>query len=78
MGRNIEVTIQKIEGNFELETHRNKVEKYTLLSLPNPNYLGIISYFPHLNDIKLNDTVKKKELPVHVILDVSDYAKIKI
>ena len=73
-----DVTIQNIEGNFELKTQLNKVEKDTLLSLPNPNYLEIISHYPHLNDIKLNDIVKKKELPVHVILGVSDYAKIKM
>ena len=73
-----DVTIQNIEGNFELKTQLNKVEKDTVLSLPNPNYPEIISHYPHLNDIKLNDIVKKKELPVHVILGVSDYAKIKM
>ena len=67
-----------MEGNFELKTQLNKAEKDTLLSLPNPNYLEIISHYPHLNDIKLNDMVKKKELPVHVILGVSDYTKIKM
>ena len=73
-----DVTIENIEGNFELKTQLNNVEKDTLLSLPNPNYLEIISHYPHLNDIKLNNIVKKKELPVHVILGVSDYAKIKM
>ena len=68
-----DVTIQNIEGNFELKTQLNKVEKDTLLSLPNPNY-----HFPDLNNIKLNDIVKKKKLPVHVILGVRDYAKIKM
>ena len=72
------VTIQNIARNFELKTQLNKAEKDTLLSLPNPNYLEIISHYPHLNDIKLNDMVKKKELPVHVILGVSDYTKIKM
>ena len=47
-----DVTIQNIEGNFELKTQLNKAEKDTLLSLPNPNYLEIISHYPHLNDIK--------------------------
>ena len=72
----LDVTIQNIEGNFELKTQLNKVEKDTL-TLPDPNYLEIISHYPHMNDIKLNDIVKKKELPVYVILGVSDYAKIK-
>ena len=69
---------QNIEGNFELKTQLNKVEKDTLLSLPNPNYMEIISHFPQPNDIKLNDAVKKKKLPVHVILGVSNYAKTKM
>ena len=72
------VTIQNTEGNFKLKTQLNKAEKDTLLSLPNPNYLEIMSHYPHLNDIKLNGIVKKKELHVHAILGVSDYAKIKM
>ena len=47
-----DVTIQNIEGNLELKAQVNKVEKGTILSLPNPNYLEIISHYPHLNDIK--------------------------
>ena len=46
-----DVTIQNTEGTFELKTQLNKVEKDTLLSLPNLNYLEIISHFPHLKDI---------------------------
>ena len=56
-----DATIQNNEENFQLKTELNKVEKDTILSLPN-----------------LNDTVKKKELPVHVILRVNDYAKVKM
>lgn len=44
------VSIQKIEGNPELKTKLNKVEKDTFLSLPNYNYPEIVSRFPHLND----------------------------
>ena len=58
------VTIRSVKGNFGFKTQRNKVEKHNLLSLTNLNYEEIISHFPHLNNIKLNDTVKKKELPV--------------
>ena len=36
------------------------------------------NHIPFPNDIQLNDTVKKKELPVHVILRVNDYAKVKM
>ena len=56
-----DLTVQNIEENFEFKTQLNKVEKDTLLFLPNPNYQEITSHFPHLNEIKLNDTVKKKK-----------------
>ena len=39
-----DVTIQNIDGNFELKTQLNKAEKDTLLSLPNPKYLEILSH----------------------------------
>ena len=40
----LDVTIQNIDGNFELKTQLNKVEKDTPLSLANPNYLEILSH----------------------------------
>ena len=70
--------MQNTEENFEFKTQLNKLEKDTVLYLPNPNYQAFISHLPHLNEIKLNDTVKEKELMVHVTLGVSDYAKIKM
>ena len=73
-----DVTMQNTEENFEFKTQLNKLEKDTVLYLPNPNYQAFISHLPHLNEIKLNNTVKEKELMVHVILGVSDYAKIKM
>ena len=48
-----------------------------MLSYLYPTLITRKSY-PIPNDIKLNDTVKKKELPVHVISGVSDYVKVKI
>ena len=40
-----DTTIQNNEGNFQLKTQLNKVEKETILSLPNPYYQEIISHF---------------------------------
>ena len=40
-----DATIQNNEGNFQMKTQFNKVEKDTILSLPNPNYQEIISHF---------------------------------
>ena len=40
-----DATIQNNEGNFQLKTELNEVEKDTILSLPNLNYQEIISHF---------------------------------
>ena len=48
-----------------------------LLELPNPEYQNLQNSYQHLKNIKINDHDKKFELPVHVILGVNDYAKIK-
>ena len=48
-----------------------------LLQLPNPEYQNLQNSFQHLKDIKMNDDDKKLELPVHVILGVNDYTRIK-
>ena len=48
-----------------------------LLELPNPEYQTLLSSYQHLKDIKINDHDRKPELPIHVILGVKDYIKIK-
>ena len=51
--------------------------KSVLLELPNPEYQNLQNSYQHLKDIKVNDHDKKLELPVHVILGVNDYARIR-
>ena len=48
-----------------------------LLELPNPNYREIQNNYQHLRDITLSDYDTKSELPIHMILGISDYTKIK-
>ena len=48
-----------------------------LLELPNPEYQTLLSSYQHLKDIKINDHDRKPELPIHVILGVKNYIKIK-
>ena len=64
---------KKIEMMFHTTT--KWVEIYDV-TIQNIEVNFELSHYPHLNDIKLNDIVKKKEFPEHVILDVSDYANI--
>ena len=48
-----------------------------LLELPDPKYQNLQNSYKHLKDIKINDHDKKHELPVHVILWVNEYTRIK-
>ena len=62
---------------FKIGIEIHKLEKEVLLELPNLNYPEIQKSYYHLKDRAINDTDTKKELPVHVILGVGDYTKIK-
>ena len=48
-----------------------------LLELPNPKYLELQNTYVHLKDLQLNDHDRISELPVSVILGISDYTKIE-
>ena len=70
-------SVNKVNGKFRLETEVTKVDRWTLLSLDNPKYAEVINKYPHLTGVRMIDGDKKAELPVHIILGVSDYAKIR-
>ena len=71
------VTIDSLDGNFRLKTEVTKVDRGFLLSLENPKYAEVIQKYHHLTGIQMTDRDDKPELPVHIILGVSDYAKIR-
>ena len=48
-----------------------------LLELPNPKYQELQNAYVHLKDVQIYDNDPKSELPVHMILDISDCTKIK-
>ena len=48
-----------------------------LLELPNPKYLELQNTYVYLKDLQLNDHDRISELPVSVILGISDYTKIE-
>ena len=73
-----DITIQDVSSNFNFTTEVSKVERETLINIPNPKYDEIIKQFQHLKDIKMNDTDTKSSLPIHVILNASEYSKIKV
>jgi hypothetical protein len=71
------IKINSVEENFNLETEVTKVDRDVLLHLNNPRYKEMIAKYPHLKAISMQDVDNKPELPVHLILGTSEYARIK-
>ena len=49
-----------------------------LLTLPNPKYNRIINKCNHLGRMQMHHSDTKNQLPIHNILESSDFALIKI
>ena len=47
------------------------------LTLINPWYKDILAKYDHLREVEIDDVDLKRELPVHLILGTSVYARIK-
>ena len=71
------VEIKDINNEFSFKTKINKLEEIILLEMPKPNYRELQNTYPHLRDITLNDYNSKSQLPIHVVLGVNEYTKIK-
>ena len=69
--------IKDLSGSFQFKSEVSKVERETLLSLPNPNYEAVLKQHQHLRNI-MNDMDKKIELPIHLVFGASDYTKINV
>ena len=78
--KNIEVfkvQFENVHRDVSFETELCKVEQRELPKLPNLRYADLINRYHHLRVITMDDNDQKKELPVDVILGVSDYSRIK-
>lgn len=71
------VQISSLKGDFLLETDVTLVNKKQLLSLENPHYQQVLERYDHLKRVKMDDMDTKEFLPVHLILGVCYYTKIK-
>ena len=71
------VEVKNLRGNFKLGVSVSKVERELLLSLTNLEYTKILRRYQHLNGVEMDDTDDKAELPIHLIIGASEYAKIK-
>ena len=72
-----QVQVSSTSGDFSLTTKVTKVDKNQLLSLENPHYEQCLTNYAHLKGIEMEDKDSKDTLPVHLILEASDYARIK-
>ena len=71
------VEVKNLRGEFKLGIFVSKVERELLLSLTNPEYTKILRRYQHLNGVEMDHTDDKAELPIHLIIGASEYAKIK-
>lgn len=72
-----DVKVSDTKGDLTIPLSVTRAERSELLSVENPNYKELIQRYPHLRGVRMEDTDTKSQLPVHVILGASDYAKIK-
>ena len=72
-----DVELSNVNNSFSYNTEVSKVDKSVLISLPNPRYQRIIEHYPHLKGVCMDDLDTKPYLPVHVIIGLSGYTKIK-
>ena len=72
-----DVVIKNLSGDFHLRTEVTKVNRGVLLNLTNPGYKDMVTRYDHLKGIVMDDVDEKRELPVHLILGTSEYARIK-
>ncbi|KAK3751387.1 hypothetical protein QZH41_002580 [Actinostola sp. cb2023] len=73
-----DVKISDTGGSCVLPVCATKVDRKELLSLENPNYPDIIKKYPYLEGVLMEDTATKPLLPIHVILGVNEYTKIRM
>ena len=72
-----DVNVQSLKGDYSIDINVSKVDKPELMTLQNPRYKDLKQRYPHLNGVELNDSDTKAQLPVHLVLGASEYAKIK-
>ena len=71
------VEIKNLKGTYSLRINLNKVDRRELLKVPNPNYERLIAEYSHLKGVHMDERDQKEDLPIHVIIGASDFAKIK-
>ena len=74
---NYNVKNENLQRNFNCNTEINVVDKDALLTIPNPNYESMMSDYPHRRGVKMDEFQTKPVFPIHVILRIRNFTKIK-
>ena len=61
-----------------LPVSATQIDQRELVTLQNPNYPELLTGYPHLKGVQMEDTSTKETLPIHVILGANDYTKTKM
>ena len=69
--------LSSIDGEFKMDAKLTKVNKSHLLTIPNPQYQRMAATYSHLQPVNIVDKDTEDQLPIHIILSVGDYAKMK-
>jgi hypothetical protein len=69
--------LSSFDEKFKMDVKLTKVDKTELLTIPNPHFETMTAPYPHLEPVVITDKDTKDQLPVHVILGVGDYARVK-
>lgn len=71
------VTVTSITGQFSMSVTISKVDKSELIMLENLKYEDLINKYTHLSGVHMDDNDTKPQLPIHLVLGASEYARVK-
>jgi hypothetical protein len=71
------VNVSSLNKSFEMDINVIKVEKPQLMTLKKPGYKSLLGRHPHLEGVVMDDNDTKTNLPVHLILGISECTRIK-
>ena len=72
-----DVSITDVNKKLTMSSEVSCVDRPVLLTLPNPRYEDVIANNPYLEGVTMDDVDTKPMSPVHMILETSDYVRIK-
>ncbi len=70
------INVGSLSTTFAMDINVTKVEKSQLMTLKNPGYKTLLERHPHLEGVVMDDKDEKTNLPVHLILGISECTRI--